>query len=76
MKRRINYTDESIELKVIKDFLPSPEYLVAKGKNVKVTITLTKHSIDFLKKYAKSKHSHYQTMIRKIIDYYVNHYAA
>jgi hypothetical protein len=39
MKNKIKYTDEPFgKLKVIDDFLPSPEDLVFKKQNVKVTI--------------------------------------
>lgn len=75
--KKTKYTNEPMELKVIKNFLPPPEQLVVKEKNaVKVTITLTKDSVDFFKRYARRSHSHYQTMIRRIIDYYVMHHAA
>ena len=53
MKKKIKYTDEPINAKVIKDFLPDPEDLVYKEDNVKVTITLSKRSLNFFKKYAK-----------------------
>jgi hypothetical protein len=50
-KHEINYTDEPIgEVKIIDDFLPSPEHLVLKEETVKVTLALTKDSVDFLKK--------------------------
>jgi predicted DNA binding CopG/RHH family protein len=75
MRKKIKYTNEPMEFKEIRDFLPSPEHLVFKEKNVKVTLTLSQNSVDFFKKYAKKSHSHYQTMIRKIIDYYATHYA-
>ena len=75
MKQKIKYTNEPMELKIVKDFLPSPENLVLKEDNVKVTITLSKNSVEIFKKHAKKAHSHYQTMIRKVIDYYATHYA-
>lgn len=62
-------------MKIIKDFLPSPEQLAIKQKNVKVTITLSESSVDFFKNHAKRMHRHYQTVIREIIDYYVAHCA-
>jgi predicted DNA binding CopG/RHH family protein len=75
MKRRIKYSDEPIDLEVIDDFLPPPEKLAIKEENIKVTITLSKASVDFFKKYAKKQHSHYQKMIRKVIDLYVAHHS-
>ena len=74
MKKQIKYTDEPINLEVIDDFLPPPEKLALREENLKVTISLSKASIDFFKKCAKKQHSHYQTMIRKVLDYYVAHY--
>ena len=74
MKKRIKYTDEPMNFEVIDDFLPSPEKLVLKEKNVRVTITLSKESIEFFKRHANKGHSHYQTMIRRILDRYVAHF--
>ncbi len=74
MKKRIKYTDEPIHFKVIDDFLPPPEKLIFKEEKVKVTITLSKESVDFFKEYAKKQHSPYQKMIRRVLDYYVTHY--
>ena len=75
MKSKIKYTDESMgELRVVKDFLPSPDQLVLKEENVKVTISLKKSSIDFFKKEAKKHHTSYQKMIREVIDWYSSHY--
>ena len=74
MKKRIKYTNEPIKLREIDDFLPPPERLAFKEENTKVTIILSKASIEFFKKYAKKQHSHYQTMIRRTLDLYVSHY--
>ncbi len=74
MKKRIRYTDEPINFEVVDDFLPPPEKLIFKEENVKVTITLSKESVDFFKKYAKKQRSPYQKMIRRVLDYYVTHY--
>jgi len=54
MKGKIKYTNEPIgKVKVISDFLPSPEELVLKDETVKVTIALSKTSVEFFKKEAK-----------------------
>ncbi|NIM99394.1 MAG: CopG family transcriptional regulator, partial [candidate division Zixibacteria bacterium] len=54
MKKRTKYTDEPLgDLRVIKDFLPSPEELAFKEENVKVTIALSKTSVDFFKREAQ-----------------------
>ena len=74
MKRRIKYTDEPLDFKIIDDFLPPPDKLTLKREKVKVTITLSKESVDFFKKYAKKQRFPYQKMIRRVLDYYVAHY--
>ena len=73
--KKIKYTDEPLgELRVVDDFLPSPDKLVFKEENVKVTITLSKASIDFFKKEAKKHHTHYQKMIRRLLDIYTENH--
>jgi len=73
--KKIKYTDEPLgELKVVEDFLPAPENLVFKEENVKVTITLSKSSIEFFKKAAKKHHTQYQKMIRNLLDQYTAHH--
>ncbi len=74
MKEKIKYTDEPIgKVRVLKDFLPSPEELVLKDETVKVTISLSKISIDFFKKEAKKHNTQYQKMIRRLLDEYTAH---
>jgi len=75
MKSRIKYSDEPMgELRVIRDFLPPPEQLVAKENKIKITISLSKSSIDFFKKAAKRNRTSYQKMIRRVVDSYASHY--
>lgn len=72
MKREIRYTDESLgRLRVIDDFLPPPEELVFKEETIKVTMLLSKSTIEFFKNEAKKHHTSYQSMIRKLLDLYV-----
>jgi predicted DNA binding CopG/RHH family protein len=75
MKSKIKYTNEPIEAKVIMDFLPPPEELAFREEGVKVTIALSKKSVDFFKSEASKHHTQYQRMIRKLIDSYVETYA-
>ncbi len=63
------------KVKAVKDFLPSPEELAFKEETVKVTISLSKASIEFFKKEAKRHHTQYQKMIRRLLDEYVAHQA-
>ena len=75
MKKRIKYTNEPMgRLRVIRDFLPPPEQLVAKENKVKITISLSKSSIDFFKKEAQKNRTSYQKMIRRVVDSYASHY--
>ena len=41
-----------------------------KEDSVKVTITLSKSSVNFFKKAAKKNHTQYQKMIRSLLDHY------
>ena len=71
MKRKITYTDGPMgDIKIIDDFLPPPDQLAFKEDNIKVTITLSKASVDFFKKEAKKHHVQYQKMIRRLLDLY------
>lgn len=73
--KKIKYTDEPLgKLKIVPDFLPSPEDLVLKEETVKITLSLTKSSVDFFKHQAKRRHTHYQKMIRALIDQYAERY--
>jgi predicted DNA binding CopG/RHH family protein len=75
MKKTIKYTDETIrDIKIIEDFLPSPKDLVLKDENVKVTISLTKESVEFFKQEAKRHHTQYQKMIRNLLDIYASNH--
>jgi predicted DNA binding CopG/RHH family protein len=72
MRRKIEYSNERIgDPRVVKDFLPSPENLVFKEENVKVTIGLSRKSVDFFKRHAREQHTQYQKMIRHLLDFYV-----
>ena len=69
MKGKIKYTDEPIgRVKVLKDFLPSPEELALKDETVKITISLSKTSIDFFKKESKKYNTQYQKMVFHYLD--------
>lgn len=71
MTTKIKYTDEPIgEPHVIRDFLPSPEELAFREEDVKVTITLSKRSVEFFKAQAERHDTQYQRMIRRLLDAY------
>ena len=71
MKQKIKYTDEAMgNVRVVDDFLPSPEQLALKEEKVKVTISLSKSSLQFFKTQADRYHTAYQRMIRNLLDAY------
>lgn len=75
MKKRIRYTDEAMgEIKVVKDFLPPPDQLVLREDSVKVTISLSKSSVDYFKRVASENRTQYQKLIRKVLDLYASHF--
>ena len=75
MKKKIKYSNEPLgDLQIINDFLPSPEELIFKEDNVKITIALSKSSVDFFKREARKHQTQYQKMIRRLLDFYVTHH--
>ena len=81
MKKKTAYKSTTADLtdaisssERIEDFLPSPELLVKKEENVKITISLSKSSVDFFKEKAKKAGIPYQVMIKTVIDRYSTHY--
>jgi len=74
LRGKIKYTDEPIgKVKVISDFLPSPEELALKDETVKVTIALSKTSVEFFKNEAKKYNTQCQKMIRRLLNEYATH---
>ena len=59
----------------MKDFLPPPDQLVLREDGVKVTISLSKRSVDFFKRNASKSNVSYQRMIRSLLDTYVAKHA-
>lgn len=74
MSKKIKYTKEPMKLKVIRDFLPPPEQLVVAEEGVKITISLSRRSVDFFKKAAERHNTSYQRMIRRLLDTYADQY--
>lgn len=73
-KRTIkSYTPGEIgQVKLMKDFLPSPDKLVLREANVKVTLSLSRRSVDYFKREARKHHVPYQRMIRALVDAYAD----
>jgi predicted DNA binding CopG/RHH family protein len=62
-------------VRVIEDFLPAPADLVPREENVKVTLSLSRRSLDFFKREAKKRRVPYQRMIRALVDTYAERQA-
>jgi predicted DNA binding CopG/RHH family protein len=76
MSERIRYTNEPLgDLEVVPDFLPRPEDLVFRDEGVKVTIALSKRSVEFFKNEAQKHNTQYQRMIRRLLDAYAEHHS-
>ena len=72
MTKNTIYTNESLgKIQVIPDFLPSPSELAFREEGVKVTLALSKSSVDFFKLEASKHQTQYQRMIRRLLDSYV-----
>ena len=76
MSKAIKYTSDPIgSVRVVPDFLPPPEELVFREEAVKVTIALSKRSVEFFKAEARRHDTQYQRMIRRLLDRYAERYA-
>jgi hypothetical protein len=77
MSAKIKYSDEPLgKIQVVPDFLPSPAELAFREEGVKVTLALSKKSIEFFKTEAAKHHTQYQRMIRRLLDAYVDSQSA
>ncbi len=63
-------TGEIGRVRLIEDFLPAPADLVPREENVKVTLSLSRRSLDFFKREASKRRVPYQRMIRALVDGY------
>lgn len=76
MSAKIKYTNEPMgNPKVVRDFLPSPQELAFRDEDIKITITLSKKSVEFFKAEAAKGDTQYQRMIRRLLDAYVDAHA-
>lgn len=72
MKKRTSYASEPlVNYEVIPDFLPPPSELAFREEGVKVTLALSRKSVEFFKDAASKHHTQYQRMIRRLLDAYV-----
>jgi len=71
MSKKTRYRSGPIgKVEVVEDFLPAPEELATEDETVKVTIALSKKSVDFFKAKATRHRTSYQKMIRRLLDAY------
>ncbi len=76
MSRRATDTDFPIgKLTRIADILPPPEKLVIPQETVKVTLLLSKSSIQFFKRQASQHRTKYQRMLRELVDRYAQQFS-
>lgn len=75
MTDRIVYTEGEIdEVRMIRDFLPPPAELALREDTIKVTIALSRSSVEFFKREAAKHHVPYQKMIRRLLDEYAGRF--
>lgn len=73
MSKKISYSDEPLgDIEVIADFLPPPAALAFREEGIKVTLALSRKSVDFFKSEATKHSTQYQRMIRRLLDAYVD----
>lgn len=61
-------SDNQGELRRVADLLPTPDQLVLPDHTVKVTLALSRRSVEFFKREAAKQKLPYQRMIRALLD--------
>ncbi len=59
----------------ITNVLPPPDKLAVSEHTVKVTLLLSKSSVEFFKRQAAQYETKYQRMIRRLVDQYAEQYS-
>ena len=73
MNAQTPYPHEPLSnLKAATDILPTPDDLAYREDSIKITITLSKKSVEFFKAEATKRQTQYQRMIRRLLDSYVD----
>jgi predicted DNA binding CopG/RHH family protein len=70
MRARKYSKGEIGKLRIVEDFLPAPGELVPREDNVKVTLSLSRRSVEFFKREAEKVGVPYQRMVRALVDSY------
>ena len=69
-KPTVKYSKGEIgRVRIVEDFLPSPDRLVLREDNVKVTLSLSQRSAAFFKRAARQRRVPYQRMIRALVGW-------
>ncbi len=78
-RNKAEYTDDLGEivgeLKPVRDFLPPPARLALRDDTVKVTLSLSRRSVEFFKREAAKRRVPYQRMIRALVDEYAERHS-
>jgi len=74
MKRKIDPNMPFGKITIVPDFLPPPHELIFRREEVKITLALSRRSVEFFKKQARLNHAKYQRMIREVVDRYASHF--
>jgi hypothetical protein len=75
MKKRIRYGDEPMDLRVVPDFLPPPEELRLKQSRVKVTLEVSRESLDFYKAQSGRDPEGHLRMMQQLLDIYASRHS-
>ena len=76
MGKRTTDSDFPIgKLARIKDALPAPDKLVVPEDTIKVTLLLSKSSVQFFKHQAAQHRTKYQRMLRELVDRYTEQFS-
>lgn len=76
MKKKRHDPDMPIgKLRKVDDFLPPPHVLIIPTETIKITISLSRSSVDFYKDQSRQLGTKYQRMIREVVDKYAERYS-
>jgi len=76
MSKRTSNSDFPVgRLTRIKDVLPPPDKLVVPADTIKVTLLLSRSSIQFFKRKAAQHRTKYQRMLRELVDRYAEQFS-
>ncbi len=71
MKKKMEYSDEPMEIGEVVNILPSPSRLAEMARTERATLTLTKSTLDYFRGVAKEEKVPYNVLIRNALDEYI-----